>query len=119
MRECIGATTIARHVGDNPPNPRLTSRTRAHFHRLLLMSASVVALSALMPGSAAAQTWTGATSNNWTVGSNWNTGTAPAGGAVNIVPGSNVVLGVSPGATGTTSTLNVRDLVGGTTNLTI
>ncbi|MVT70619.1 autotransporter outer membrane beta-barrel domain-containing protein [Bradyrhizobium pachyrhizi] len=119
MRECIGATTIARHVGDNPPNPRLTSRTRAHFHRLLLMSASVVALSALMPGSAAAQTWTGATSNDWTVGSNWNTGTAPAGGAVNIVPGSNVVLGVSPGATGTTSTLNVRDLVGGTTNLTI
>ncbi|SDD16322.1 outer membrane autotransporter barrel domain-containing protein [Bradyrhizobium brasilense] len=123
MRQCIGAATIARHVGDNPLNPRLTaspSRTRAQFHRLLLLlTASVAALSALMPGSAAAQTWTGATSNDWTVGSNWNTGTAPAGGAVNIVPGSNVVLGVSPGATGTTSTLNVRDLAGGTTNLTI
>ncbi|MGX1427661.1 outer membrane autotransporter protein [Bradyrhizobium elkanii] len=84
------------------------------------MSASVAALSALMPGSAAAQTWTGATSNDWTVGSNWSGGAAPvAGGAVNIVPGSNVVLGVSPGATGTAFTVNVRDLAGGTTNLTI
>ncbi|MHC1949560.1 autotransporter outer membrane beta-barrel domain-containing protein [Bradyrhizobium sp. UFLA06-06] len=80
----------------------------------------MAALSALMPGSAAAQTWTGATSNDWTVGSNWSGGAAPvAGGAVNIVPGSNVVLGVNPGATGTAFTVNVRDLAGGTTNLTI
>ncbi|MGY4480103.1 autotransporter outer membrane beta-barrel domain-containing protein [Bradyrhizobium sp. USDA 3364] len=71
-------------------------------------------------GSAAAQTWTGATSNDWTVGSNWSGGAAPAaGGAVNIVAGSNVVLGVIPGATGVTGSLNVRDVVGGTTTLTI
>ncbi|WP_143271528.1 autotransporter family protein [Bradyrhizobium mercantei] len=122
MRECIGATTIARHVGDTTLNSRRTeppSRVRAQFQRLLLLSASVAALSALSPGSAAAQTWTGATSNDWTVGSNWSGGTVPAGGAVNIAPNSNVVLGVSPGATGTTGAMNVRDAVGGTTNLTI
>lgn len=123
MRKCIGAATIARHVGDNPLNPRRTAsqfRTRAQFQRLLLLSASVAALAALMPGSAAAQTWTGATSNDWTVGSNWNTGTAPtSAGTVTITPGSNVVLGVSPGATGTAFTVNVRDLAGGTTNLAI
>ncbi|MBR0895930.1 autotransporter outer membrane beta-barrel domain-containing protein [Bradyrhizobium tropiciagri] len=123
MRECIGAATKPRHVGDNPLDPHRTAstaRTRAHFQRLLLLNVSVAALSALMPGSAAAQSWTGATSNDWTVGSNWSGGTAPvAGGAANIVPGSNVVLGVNPGATGTAASLNVRDLAGGATNLTI
>lgn len=120
MRECIGAATIARHAGDNPLNPRRTaspSRTRAQVQRLLLLSASVAAL---MPGSAAAQTWTGATSNDWTVGSNWNTGAAPAGGAtVVITPGSNVVLGVTPGAIGTAGSFNVQSAAGGTTDLTI
>lgn len=83
------------------------------------MSASVAALSALMPGLAAAQTWTGATSNDWTVGSNWNGGTVPAGGAVSIVAGSTVVLGVTGPATGTTGTINVRDAVGAPGSLTI
>ncbi|WP_338827573.1 autotransporter outer membrane beta-barrel domain-containing protein [Bradyrhizobium sp. 27S5] len=79
----------------------------------------MAALSALMPGLAAAQTWTGATSNDWTVGSNWNGGTVPAGGAVSIVAGSTVVLGVTGPATGTTGTINVRDAVGAPGSLTI
>ncbi|MBR0692741.1 autotransporter outer membrane beta-barrel domain-containing protein [Bradyrhizobium lablabi] len=83
------------------------------------MSVSVTALSALLPRSAAAQTWTGATSNDWTVGSNWTGGTAPAGGAVSIASGSTVILGVSGPATGTTGTINVRASAGATTNLTI
>lgn len=123
MRECIGAATIARHVGDNSHNPRRTaspSRTRAHFHRLLLLSTSVAALSALSAGAASAQTWTGATSNDWTVGSNWSGGAAPTSGTnPNIVAGSTVVLGVNPGATSTTGNVNIRDVAGGTTSLTI
>ncbi|MGY8635249.1 autotransporter outer membrane beta-barrel domain-containing protein [Bradyrhizobium sp. 14AA] len=80
----------------------------------------MVALSALLPGAAAAQTWTGATSNDWTVGTNWLGGAAPiAGGAVNIVSGSTVVLGISPGATGATGTMTIRTAAGGTTSLTI
>jgi len=123
MRECIGAATKPRHAGNNPLNPSRTasqSRTRAQFQRLLLLSASVAALSALMPGSATAQTWTGATSNDWTVGSNWTGGAAPTTGSIaNVVPGSNVILGVNPGATGTATAVNVRDAAGGTTSLTI
>ncbi|WP_166297522.1 hypothetical protein [Bradyrhizobium sp. 2S1] len=119
MRECIGAATISRPADDNPHvSARRTaspSYRRAQSQRLLLMSASV----ALMPGLAAAQTWTGATSNDWTVGSNWNGGTVPAGGAVSIVAGSTVVLGVTGPATGTTGTINVRDAVGAPGSLTI
>ncbi|WP_170991596.1 MULTISPECIES: autotransporter outer membrane beta-barrel domain-containing protein [Bradyrhizobium] len=77
----------------------------------------MAALSALSAGSAAAQTWTGATSNDWTVGSNWSTGTAPAGGAVVISTPGNVVLGVSPGATGTTGSFRLGSA--GTTSFTI
>ncbi|WP_244431412.1 autotransporter family protein [Bradyrhizobium yuanmingense] len=69
----------------------------------------MTALSALFTGSAAAQTWTGATSNDWTVGSNWNTGTVPAGGAVTIGSPANVVLGVTSGATGTSGSITVGD----------
>ncbi len=116
-----GLRTIARHVGDNSHNPRRMaspSRTRAHFHRLLLLSTSVAALSALSAGAAAAQTWTGATSNDWTVGSNWSGGAAPTSGTnPNIVAGSTVVLGVNPGATSTTGNVNIRDVAGGTTSL--
>ncbi|WP_247801333.1 autotransporter outer membrane beta-barrel domain-containing protein [Bradyrhizobium sp. 191] len=84
------------------------------------MSASAAALSMLLPGATAAQTWTGATSNDWTVGTNWTGGTPPvAGGAVNIAPGSTVVLGVNPGAVGATGNMTVRTAAGLTTSLTI
>ncbi|WP_194392779.1 autotransporter outer membrane beta-barrel domain-containing protein [Bradyrhizobium sp. CCBAU 51765] len=81
------------------------------------MSAAAAALSALFPSSAAAQTWTGATSNDWTVGSNWSGGTAPAGGAVDMTTPASIILGVTPGATGTTG--NFRLGSAGVTSLTI
>ncbi|MBR1213918.1 autotransporter outer membrane beta-barrel domain-containing protein [Bradyrhizobium sp. JYMT SZCCT0180] len=84
------------------------------------MSVSVAALAALSPRSAAAQGWTGATSNDWTVGLNWNTGTVPAGGAVVIEQNSNIVLGVAAGATGTTGNFRLAGTTAGVTaNLTI
>jgi T5SS/PEP-CTERM-associated repeat protein len=79
--------------------------------RLLLTGASVALLTALSAESASAQTWTGATSNDWTVGSNWNGGTVPGGGAgVTISTGSGVVLGVNGAASGATGGL----IIGGT-----
>jgi fibronectin-binding autotransporter adhesin len=53
--------------------------------RLLLASLSTTALTALSAGSAAAQSWTGATSSDWTVGANWTGGAAPGPGqTINI-----------------------------------
>ncbi|WP_161500011.1 autotransporter outer membrane beta-barrel domain-containing protein [Bradyrhizobium sp. AC87j1] len=82
----------------------------------------MAALSTLLPSAATAQTWTGATSNDWTVGTNWNTGTAPAGGAVTMNLPANIVLGVSGPATGTTGNFRLGSATAGagvTTNLTI
>lgn len=59
---------------------------------------------------ASAQVWTGATSNDWTVGSNWSTGTAPTGGAtvtINTNSPNPTVLGVSGPATATIGTLSM------------
>jgi hypothetical protein len=112
MRECIGAATTLRHADDtgraSPHQARSSLTCRGNkFYRLLLLSVSMAAISALVPRSAAAQNWTGATSNDWTVGSNWNTGTVPAGGAVIIGTQSDVVLGVASGATATTGNIRV------------
>jgi hypothetical protein len=79
------------------------------MRRLFLMGASATALTALSAGSAAAQTWTGSTSSDWTVGSNWSGGVPPAGGAViiNNTSGSQPILGVSGAATATTGNFNI------------
>ncbi|MEW6438438.1 MAG: autotransporter outer membrane beta-barrel domain-containing protein [Pseudomonadota bacterium] len=71
------------------------------------MGASAAILAALSASPAAAQTWTGATSNDWTVGSNWSGGTAPAGGTVLINTVSSPVLGLNGAATGTTGTFTI------------
>jgi len=73
--------------------------------RLVLIGALVAALTSLSAESASAQTWGGATSNDWTVGSNWSGGSVPTGGAVQIVSGGTAVLGVNGVASGATSTL--------------
>ncbi|WP_244429580.1 MULTISPECIES: autotransporter family protein [Bradyrhizobium] len=120
MRECIGAATSSRqsngNQGRHPHHLSSFTGKRAAF-RLLLMGVSLVALSALVPRSAAAQTWTGATSNDWTVGSNWSGGTAPAGGAVTISSGPEPVLGVNGPATATTGSFAIGST--GTNTLTI
>ncbi|MER8376673.1 autotransporter-associated beta strand repeat-containing protein, partial [Mesorhizobium sp. M1406] len=82
-----------------------------------------VGLTALAIGasltSASAQQWTGTTSNNWTVGSNWSGGVAPSGGSVviNTTSPNPTVLGVSGPAIGVTSSLYVGD--SGSGSLTI
>ena len=86
------------------------------------MSASAIALSTLLPRSAAAQThnWTGATNSDWTTATNWNTGTVPgAGSSVGITNAPPAVLGVSGPVTATTTSLVIASGVGSTGNLTI
>jgi outer membrane autotransporter protein len=88
------------------------------MRRLFFMGATAALLAVLSAGSAAAQTWTGATSNDWTVGSNWSSGTVPvAGGNVIINTDSNPVLGVSGPATAATGNFNIGSA--GTDSLTI
>jgi T5SS/PEP-CTERM-associated repeat protein len=68
------------------------------------IAALVAALTSLSFESASAQTWSGATSNDWTVGSNWSGGAVPTGVSgvvINKAPG--VVLGVNGATTGATN----------------
>ncbi|WP_161497248.1 autotransporter outer membrane beta-barrel domain-containing protein [Bradyrhizobium nitroreducens] len=90
--------------------------------RLLLASAAATALIALSPRSASAQSWTGTTSNDWMVGSNWSGGAVPiAGNVVNINTTSPnpTILGVGGAATGATGQLTVGNTTGSFGNLTI
>jgi outer membrane autotransporter protein len=78
--------------------------------RLVLSGASVAALTALplmcATSEAASPTWNGGTSNDWTVGSNWTTGTAPTSATpAQITSGGTAVLGVNGAASGATNTL--------------
>jgi hypothetical protein len=83
MRKCIGDMTIRRqpddllHKSPNRARRSPTGSNRTRLLRLLLASVSAAALTALSAGPAAAQinVWTGTTSNDWAVGSNWSTGT--------------------------------------------
>src|SRR4051812_33681769 len=92
MRECIEVATIQRQPDDvSHKTPNRTRRfppgnTRTRMLRLLVACVSAAALTVLSIASASAQAnWTGATSNDWTVGTNWTTGAAPTPGqAVNI-----------------------------------
>ena len=87
-----------------------------------LASASAAALMALSTASASAQSWTGATSTDWTDGSNWSGGAVPvAGNVVNIntTSPSPTVLGGGGAATGATGNLSVGVTAGSSGNLTI
>jgi outer membrane autotransporter protein len=142
MRECTGTLTIffdSTHAHGNSRDglPPIPGNSRVQFfsrlpasafgaarkrwtRRLVLTSVSVAALTTLSAESAAAQTWTGATSNDWTVGSNWSAGAVPAGGAVIIGTSPNVVLGVASRATATTGNIRVGSSTAGeATSLTI
>jgi T5SS/PEP-CTERM-associated repeat protein/autotransporter-associated beta strand protein len=87
--------------------------------RLSLMSASVAALSVLSAGSAAAQTWLGTASSDWTNGANWSGGTPPVAGSVIIsnLAGPEPILGVNGPAAGTTGNFTIGSA--GTNSLTI
>ncbi|WP_280767976.1 autotransporter outer membrane beta-barrel domain-containing protein, partial [Rhizobium leguminosarum] len=90
--------------------------------RGLLIGVLGAALLALSSGAASAQTavWTGATSNDWTDGSNWSTGTAPvAGQGINILGTSPSILGVASPATTSVGTTSIGTSTGTVGNLTI
>lgn len=89
--------------------------------KLLSGVGAAALLIALSAGSATAQTWTGNTSNDWTVGTNWSTSTVPVAGAVHIGTTSPnpTVLGVGGPAAGTTGDLYVAGTTGLFGNLTI
>jgi T5SS/PEP-CTERM-associated repeat protein/autotransporter-associated beta strand protein len=107
MLECWGREREGYRWASRASDERVHGN-RSRMHRLFLTGASVAVLTALWAGSAAAQTWIGTTSSNWTVGSNWFPGTVPvAGGAVIISSGSNPILGVNGPATGFTGNFNI------------
>jgi outer membrane autotransporter protein len=86
------------------------------------MSVSASALAALLPRSAAAQAWTGATSNDWMVGSNWSSGTVPVAGTgvtISVVSPNPTVIGVNGAVTAATGGITVGSGVGQSANLTI
>jgi outer membrane autotransporter protein len=82
------------------------------------VSASALAL-CCWSSPASAQVWTGATSSDWTVGSNWSTGTAPTGAAtvmINTNSPNPTVLGVSGASTATIGTLYLSGVPAATPN---
>ncbi len=88
----------------------------------LLRTTSALALAeavmVMTTDPAAAQTWTGATSTDWTNAANW-TGGVPTNGAVIInTPSNPAVLGVNGAATGTTGDFSLST-AGGLGSLTI
>ncbi|WP_246553945.1 autotransporter outer membrane beta-barrel domain-containing protein [Bradyrhizobium ottawaense] len=128
MRECIGAASTRPHHDDSlHRSPNRTQRSpssnlRTRMLRLQLASAAAAALIALSPRSASAQSWTGTTSSDWTVGSNWSGGAVPiAGNLVNINTTSPnpTILGVGGAAAGATGRLTVGNTTGSFGNLTI
>ncbi|SFM00999.1 fibronectin-binding autotransporter adhesin [Bradyrhizobium sp. NFR13] len=123
MRECIGNVTIRRqpddlvHKGPDRARRSPPANTRTRLLRLLLASVSATALTALSAGSAAAQ-WTGATSTDWTIGSNWNSGTVPSAGTTVVINSPNpAVLGLAGPANGMSGSFSIGVSAPG--NLTI
>ena len=91
---------------------------RFRWRRSLVLTGVLAALlTSLSAGSASAQSWSGATSNDWTVGSNWSGGAAPTGVGRGVTIGKGpVVLGVNGAASGATNGLLTE---GTSTSLTI
>jgi len=91
------------------------------FHRSSISTTALLAATALLGAAAPAwaQSWTGATSTDWTVGSNWTGNAAPTTGSVIInTPSNPAVLGASGATTGTTGDFSLGT-GGGSGNLTI
>lgn len=86
-------------------------RRSKSFSRLLATT-SILALglplAAVTSEPASAQTWTGATSTDWTTSSNWTGGVPSSGFNATITTTHPAVLGVSGAATGATNQLTVN-----------
>src|SRR5689334_17693033 len=102
---------VCRNVAGSKKPVLSTALSSASLLALVLASAAV--------DPAAAQTWTGGTSTDWTVGGNW-TGGVPTTGTVIIdtaAPNA-AVLGAAGAANGTSGSL-VLSSGGGSASLTI
>lgn len=129
MRECIRAATIRRQDEDQLNRNQLRTRLfplSTRIFRLLLASLSAAALTAAATGSASAQAnWTGATSNDWMVGSNWTTGAPPTPGqtinigVVGAPPIRETVLGLGGPVSVSVGTTNIGNSGATAGNLTI
>lgn len=132
MRECIGTAASRREPNDKrrlSPNRSRKSQVngnRSRLLRLLWASVSAAALTAVSTGSASAQAnWTGATSNDWMVGSNWTTGAPPTPaqtiniGILGAPPLRETILGVGGPVSVTVSTITIGNSGAPAGNLTI
>ncbi|WP_445487240.1 autotransporter family protein [Rhodopseudomonas sp. RCAM05734] len=105
---------------------RPTSPDGTRMLRVLLVGASAIALTALSARSASAQVnWTGNTSTDWMLATNWASGGPPAAGqTVNIgvlgaPPTRDAVLGLSGPVSVSVGTTNIGNSGGTAGNLTI
>ena len=106
-----GTTPGAQHMG-----------LSAQMLRLLLIGMSAATILGLSTGLASAQaSWSGATSDDWAVGSNWSTGIVPTAGSVNLNTTSPnaAVLGVGGPMNASTGALSFGTTVGSAGSLTI
>ena len=91
-----------------------TRRAPRHRHGWATLLSASVALTALSAASAVAQSWTGATSADWTDGTNWSGGVVPTSPtAVTIDSANPAVLGVGAAASGSTGNLFVGETSAG------
>ncbi|MCW5693121.1 MAG: autotransporter-associated beta strand repeat-containing protein [Pseudolabrys sp.] len=115
----VAAADFRRHPGRRPlaimmDQPRPLRGSERIGRRLVSAGASIAVLMALSAGSATAQQWTGASSNDWTDGANWNGGTVPTSpSAVTINSSNPAVLGAGGAASGSTGNLFVGDTTSG------
>ncbi|HTJ01394.1 MAG TPA: autotransporter outer membrane beta-barrel domain-containing protein, partial [Methylovirgula sp.] len=97
--------------------------THVDICKSFIVAATAAMLVALSAGSASAQAvWRGTTSNDWTDGTNWSSGTAPTAGstvAINSATNNPILLGVGGAAAGTVGALVFGGTAGSTISLII
>ena len=61
------------------------------FARTIVLSAAIAAIPFLIPGSASAAIWTGATNSDWATGTNWDSGSWPSDGTATFATKGSIV----------------------------
>src|ERR1700761_5128494 len=99
----VERAVIEKITNTNPPAIARSAARVKWRQQILLITASAALCTTLSVGSAAAQGWTGAISNDWTNSANWNSGLPTSAGTamINTSSANPTVLGVSGPAIGT------------------